>query len=271
MCVLSNCCASCRCSELSAADALSVFDKVSSATSASPGKAQSYQHRPPAPAGIAAGTHPAGCTADGGCTRPAGLVSEQRQSTFMRCVTQQLLQQLEADTGSDAVLTAGTQPADSADTGAACGDAGGTCSSACSSALEGTHSPMGCSGRASRSGQCSSGRFDARRPTSQGSMSGGTSGPSSDMDSSSEAAVDQSVEQGTAAGELAGAITAPALVCVAGGCGGARRAVLTAAQFLQAMVLLSRRCFPRIANASRAWQLLLERHVQPLADRKRSR
>jgi hypothetical protein len=42
-------------------------------------------------------------------------------------------------------------------------------------------------------------------------------------------------------------------------------------QFLQALVLLSRRCFPRIANGSRAWKLLLERHVQPLADKKRSR
>jgi hypothetical protein len=47
--------------------------------------------------------------------------------------------------------------------------------------------------------------------------------------------------------------------------------VLTCAQFLQAMVLLSRHCFPRIANGSRAWKLLLERHVQPLADRKRGR
>jgi hypothetical protein len=47
--------------------------------------------------------------------------------------------------------------------------------------------------------------------------------------------------------------------------------VLTFAQFLQAMVLLSRSCFSCIANGSRRWKLLLERHVQPLADRKRGR
>lgn len=47
--------------------------------------------------------------------------------------------------------------------------------------------------------------------------------------------------------------------------------VLTAAQFMQAMVLLNRRCFPRIANGARAWKLLLEHHVQPLADRKHGR
>jgi hypothetical protein len=40
---------------------------------------------------------------------------------------------------------------------------------------------------------------------------------------------------------------------------------------MQAMVLLSRRCFPRIANGARAWKLLLEHHVQPLADRKHGR
>jgi hypothetical protein len=47
--------------------------------------------------------------------------------------------------------------------------------------------------------------------------------------------------------------------------------MLTSAQFLQAMVQLSRRCFPRIANGSRAWKLLLERHIQPLADRRQGR
>jgi hypothetical protein len=53
--------------------------------------------------------------------------------------------------------------------------------------------------------------------------------------------------------------------------GGKEGGVLTFAQFLQALVLLSRRCFPRIANGSRAWKLLLERHVQPLADKKGGR
>lgn len=47
--------------------------------------------------------------------------------------------------------------------------------------------------------------------------------------------------------------------------------VLTPAQFKQALLLLSKKCFRRIANASRAWKLLIDRHVQPLADRKRNR
>jgi hypothetical protein len=47
--------------------------------------------------------------------------------------------------------------------------------------------------------------------------------------------------------------------------------VLALQQFQAALVLLSRKCFPRIANAARAWKLLIERHIQPLADRKRSR
>jgi hypothetical protein len=47
--------------------------------------------------------------------------------------------------------------------------------------------------------------------------------------------------------------------------------VLTFAQFLHGMQALSRLCFPRIANGTRSWQLLVERHVQPLADRKRGR
>lgn len=50
-----------------------------------------------------------------------------------------------------------------------------------------------------------------------------------------------------------------------------RGGVLTFSQFFQVMVQLSWCCFPRIANGSRAWKLLLERHVQPLADKKRSR
>jgi hypothetical protein len=47
--------------------------------------------------------------------------------------------------------------------------------------------------------------------------------------------------------------------------------VLALQQFQAVLVLLSRKCFPRIANAARAWKLLIERHIQPLADRKRSR
>lgn len=263
-----NRCALCGCSELTAADALSVFDKVSAATPASPAKAD--QQSPPAPAGAAAGTHAAVGTADSGGNRPAGLGSQQRQSTFMRCVTQQLLQRLEAGTGSDTVLTAGTQQADSAaaaaGTGAACDDA----AAPCSSGSEGAHSPTGSKSTASRSGQCSDAGPDERRPVSQDSIDGNTSRPSSD--GGSDAAAGQDDEQCTGAGKAAEAMPAPALMCAAGGSsGGARHAVLTAIQFLQAMVLLSRRCFPRIANASRAWQLLLERHVQPLADRKRSR
>jgi hypothetical protein len=47
--------------------------------------------------------------------------------------------------------------------------------------------------------------------------------------------------------------------------------VVTFTQFMRIMVQLSRRCFPRIANGARAWDLLLERHVQPLADRRHGR
>jgi hypothetical protein len=50
--------------------------------------------------------------------------------------------------------------------------------------------------------------------------------------------------------------------------GSSEGAVLSFAQFLQAMQQLSRTCFPRIANAARAWQLLVERHMQPLADKR---
>lgn len=47
--------------------------------------------------------------------------------------------------------------------------------------------------------------------------------------------------------------------------------VLTLNRFQQAMTMLSRKCFPRIANKVRAWQLLLHKHIQPLADKTHSR
>lgn len=53
--------------------------------------------------------------------------------------------------------------------------------------------------------------------------------------------------------------------------GAAIHGVLTPAQFKQALTLLSRSCFRRIGNASRAWKLLMDRHLKPLADRKHSR
>lgn len=55
------------------------------------------------------------------------------------------------------------------------------------------------------------------------------------------------------------------------GCACCGNHVLALQQFQQALVLLSGKCFPRIANAARAWKLLIDRHVQPLADKKRSR
>eukprot|EP00775_Hariotina_reticulata_P013381 gene13381-13508_t len=53
--------------------------------------------------------------------------------------------------------------------------------------------------------------------------------------------------------------------------GGKATAVLTLRQLYQALTILSRQCFPRIANATRAWQLMLEKHIRPLADRHTNR
>lgn len=127
-------------------------------------------------------------------SRPSGLGPDNRQSTFMRCVTQQLLQRLQTeDQGSN-----------------------------------------------------------------EGSVGASSNSSSRNSNNSSQ---DGAVNTGPSA---AASINHKPEAVQSG-------PVLTASHFLQAMVLLSRRCFPRIANGSRAWKLLLERHLQPLADRKRSR
>jgi len=49
------------------------------------------------------------------------------------------------------------------------------------------------------------------------------------------------------------------------------QSVLTLRQFYCALTVLSAQCFSGIANAAKAWLLMLEKHVQPLADAQASR
>jgi hypothetical protein len=92
-----------------------------------------------------------------------------------------------------------------------------------------------------------------------------TTAASSSSETSATTSTTGSCSTSAAPGHGSGAAAAAAAAAVCGA------DVLTLQQFQAVLVLLSRKCFPRIANAARAWKLLIERHIQPLADRKRSR
>lgn len=299
----------CCCSDLSPADAFSVFDKVAAASCvAAAAKGQPGKPTSPARGGPVLDSLADGSNNSSGA-RPAGLGPEQRQSTFMRCVTQQLLQRLEVgssaaqgDTaaalvGNRGAVSPADQPVPSAQpacTAAAAGaghdaaqvrkgqqarpqavsadaavaDTGSVCSpGSTQSPSASAASSRPCSGTAGTASE-GGGSSNTSRPVSQGSAGS--------ADTLATTATARSASESEAASEPAGCpppddATRGPSDADAGRTGRKDDGVLTAAQFLQAMVLLSRRCFPRIANGSRAWKLLLERHVQPLADKKRSR
>lgn len=190
-------CRVCGRSELSVADAVDVFDKI--LASSSPPAKPAVWPAPPGSTAPADGTNSCNCNGSSS-SRPTGLSHVQRQSTFMRCVTQQLLQRLEAGAqGAAAALEAGAED----------------------------------------------------------SSAGAPADPTASTAASSHPSASAAVNS---------APTAPP-----GAAAGSEGSMMTCTQFLQAMVQLSRRCFLRIANGTRAWRLLLERHIQPLADRKRGR
>lgn len=253
------------CSELSLVDAAGTFRKVAAAAAAAPTAAA--QPRP------SRDTHAVtALEADGSdSSRPAALSPAQRQSTFMRAVTHQLMQRLGADAQVCNGGVAGTSVM--AEAGAASDTAHMTNSNSSRQVRASNSSCDSTSTEPCLEGGGDSNSADASRPYS---CSSSTSSHSSSL--SSNTSTDSSSTQGRmaslhhAAGDMQGSAAAlqqsvpgGAAVCQPGS------AVLAFSQFQQAMVLLSRRCFPRIANGSRAWKLLLERHVQPLADRKCSR
>jgi len=251
-------------------DTISIFKKVA-ATSAA-------EAAPPAPEGP-----------DSNGTRPARMGPEQRQSTFMHCVTQQIMQRLEAgvrgapDSQTD-TAPEGDQPA----VAAGLGDLGTTVA-ACTAASTGRaaqqalQKPQETQDTCGGQGPASRGSLNPESPPGASTASTSRPGSASSQDSSdaSSTTSSSSTSEQPSSGESSLTTVAPAQQPLPPGAVCSRRPapaasaqegiILTSAQFLQAMVLLSRRCFPRIANGSRAWRLLLERHVQPLADKKRSR
>lgn len=185
----------CGRSELSVADAVDVFDKM--LASSSPPAKPAVRPAPPSSTAPADGTN--SCNGNSSSSRPTDLSHGLRQSTFMRCVTQQLLQRLEAGAqGAAAALEAGAE------------------------------------------------------------------------DSSAGTPADPTATT-VASSPSASAVVNSAQTAPPGAVAGTEGSMMTSAQFLQAIMQLSRHCFPRIANGARAWKLLLERHIQPLADRKRGR
>lgn len=249
-------------------DAINIFKKVAATSAAA------------APPRAAEGP-------DSNGTRPARMGPEQRQSTFMHCVTQQIMQRLEAGVIGAPGSQTDTQPeGDQPAAAAGLGDPG-TTAATCTAASAGHEAQQDRQKPQDRENTCGGqGSASWRSLNPESAPEASTASTSRPASTSSQGSSDASSTTSSSTSEQPSGLSSASTVAaaqqpLAPGAVGSKRPgpaasaqegiILTSAQFLQAMVLLSRRCFPRIANGSRAWKLLLERHVQPLADKKRSR